>query len=89
MNDAARIKIVSGIDIVVTIFILITGMVVVIFGFSLLDLVNMSTGYYGSFTPNPFAWLNYIPWIAIFVGFTTLIYGVKRMTDDIAKISIS
>ena len=82
MDDKDRIKIVSGVDIFVAIFLLITGILIVIFSAGWLDAISDSSGY----TTN--TWMNTIPWIILTLGITSIVYGIKRMIDDILKILI-
>ena len=76
-------KTVSVIDSVMAIFIFIIGALVIFFGISFMDFVTQlsSDSYYG--TANPYVWLTKIPWIINFIGFTIIIYGIKRLLDNI------
>jgi len=83
VDEEGRNKIVSAIDIIVSVFIFIAGIFVIILGSDILDM--MSSMYsYGSMS-NPFGM---IPWIILIIGITTIIYGIKRMIDDILKAMI-
>lgn len=79
MDDKDRIKIVSGADVFVAIFLLIVGILVVILGAGWLSTIPENT---------PFSWVVTTPWVIIMLGITSIIYGIKRMVDDILKILI-
>jgi hypothetical protein len=83
MDKMGKNKTVSVIDSVMAIFIFIIGALIVFFGISFMDFVTQvsSGSYYG--TANPYAWLTKIPWIINFIGFTIIIYGIKRLLDNI------
>ena len=87
MDEKGRIKITSGIDVVVSIVILFVGFIVVLFGNDWFMLLSM----YGSSsysTSNPIAMYGKIPWIILLTGITLVIYGIKRLVDDLLKMVI-
>ena len=87
MEEKSRIKAVSGLDILVAVVILFIGVLVVIFGLSYSDYIDMSFKSYTSYSgSNPFTWLTKTPLIILFIGLVTILYGVKRMVDDFLKI---
>jgi len=79
MDEKDRIKIVSGADVFVAIFLLIVGILVLILGAGMQSTIPAGT---------PFSWMMTTPWIIIMLGITSIIYGIKRMIDDILKILI-
>ncbi|MCK4366004.1 MAG: hypothetical protein KAW45_08125 [Thermoplasmatales archaeon] len=86
MDHKGRIKIVSGIDGLYAIFTIIIGILVIVLGLGYLDLLNLSSSYpYGY---NPFSWMDTVPWIFLFLGISTVIYGIKKLVDDILHILI-
>jgi len=87
MDEKGRIKITSGIDVVVSIVILFVGFIVVLFGNDWFMLLSM-TGSSSYSTPNPIAMYGKIPWIILLTGITLVIYGIKRLVDDLLKIVI-
>ena len=82
MDDKLRIKIVSGIDIFIGVFFFIIGILVIILGSAYLDQISGMSAY--SYSPIPIAIWSF-PWIIIMLGLTSLIYGIKRIIDDILK----
>ena len=86
MDVRGKIKIVSGIDSLYAIITMIIGILVLIMGISWVDLMSFSTSYpYGY---NPFTWMNLAPWIFLFLGLSTIVYGIKKLVDDILQIMI-
>lgn len=87
MEEKGKIKIVAGVDIFVAILFLIVGFLVVLFGSAWNDYVSLVTTSYGGVysTSAPYSWLSKTPWIVIFLGVTSIVYGVKRMIDNILK----
>jgi hypothetical protein len=83
LDEEGRTKIVSAIDIIVAVFIFVAGIFVIILGSDILDL--MSSAYYYGGTSNPFSTL---PWIILIIGITTIIYGIKRLIDDVLRTMI-
>jgi len=81
MDDNGRIKIVSGIDIIITIFLIIIGILVCIVGFGLVDSIGDSYGQ-----PD---WMWAFPWFVLMLGITSIIYSIKRLIDNILKINIA
>ncbi len=74
MEERNKKQIVGAVDAVVGIFIIITGIFVLIFAILLYDTVP------------PYATLNYFIiaiWIFIWLGIATIIYGIKRIIDDV------
>jgi len=82
LDEAGRIKIVAGLDTIVAILLLIAGILITIFG---RDYVNMMSTYSEYSGYNPFSAAGVSPWIPLVFGLTTIIYGIKRMIDDILK----
>lgn len=83
MNEKDRIKIVSGIDIFVGIFLLIVGILVVIMAADMIGLMASTPSY--SYTP---MYYNTLPWIFLMLGLAAIIYGIKRVVDDVLKIKV-
>lgn len=83
MNEKDRIKIVSGLDIPVGIFLLITGILVIILAVDMLNIMFASTGY--SSVP---LYYNTLPWIFFMLGLGAVVYGIKRIVDDVLKIKV-
>ena len=83
MDDISRIKIVAGADAIVAIFFLIVGILVTILGFGYMDTMSQSPSYVSI----PF-WTWTMPWIIVMLGITTIIYGIKRLIDDILRTMI-
>jgi uncharacterized membrane protein len=85
MEEKSRLKMISSIDIIVTIFIIIIGFFVILLGTDWLEFIDlMKTQSNGT---GIIDLLNQTPWIIIFIGITTLLYGVKRIIDDLIKLS--
>ncbi|MCX6665438.1 MAG: hypothetical protein NT038_05190, partial [Euryarchaeota archaeon] len=80
MDEKGRIKITSGIDVVVSVVILFVGFIVVLFGNDWFMLLSMtgSSSYSSYSTPNPIAMYGKIPWIILLTGITLVLYGIKR-----------
>lgn len=83
MNEKDRIKIVSLLDIPVGIFLLITGIFVVIMAVDMIGLMLSSPSY--SYIP---MYYNTFPWIFLMLGLAAIIYGIKRIIDTVLKIKI-
>jgi len=96
-----RIITVLSIDIFVSILLLIIGILIPIFMFGYMDTIKTSyemymyvgssmVGQYGTYTaPPPIPWWVWASaWAIIFLGISCLIYGIKRMLDDVLKIII-
>ena len=79
-------KAVSGVDIIVGVFILIIGIIVVIYGFDWFNVTGTMSSSYGGTTNPTYMIMSKIPWILLFIGITTIIYSIKRMIDDVVKI---
>ena len=76
MEDKGRIKIVSGIDVSIAVLFFIIGILVIIFGVGLLDsTLNQSAPFW--------AW-SFILFIIV-LGLTSIVYGIKRIIDNIYK----
>ena len=60
----------------------IAGIFITILGLDYLDLMSLYTGYPGA---NPFSLFETLPWIIFMLGLATIIYGIKRLIDDILK----
>ena len=82
MHDSIRVKIGAGVDIVVAILLFIAGIFITILGLDYLDFMSLYTGYPGA---NPFSFFETLPWIIFMLGLATIIYGIKRLIDDILK----
>ena len=68
----------------VGIFLLITGILVVIMAIDMISLMSQYSGYPYT-TP---MYYNTLPWIFLMLGLGAIIYGIKRIIDDILKIFI-
>ena len=88
MEEKSSIKVVSGLDLFVACVILLIGILVVTFGFSYNDYIDAASRSYSSYSgsTNPYTWLAKTPWIVLFVGLVLILYGVKRIVDDLLKI---
>jgi hypothetical protein len=88
MEEKSEIKVVSGLDILVAVVIILIGILVINFGFSYSDYIDTlfraSSSYSGS--PNPYTWLSKSPMIILFIGLVVILYGIKRLIDDLLKI---
>jgi hypothetical protein len=84
MQDIVRIKIVSGVDIIIAILLLIAGIFITILGVDYLNMVTMYSSYSGYSSYNPFTTFA-IPWCVIIFGIATIVYGIKRALDDVLK----
>jgi hypothetical protein len=84
LEEKYRIKLISSIDIIVAVVIMIIGFLVIFLGESWLSYVTLwmvqSSG------SSPLDLLGRTPWIIIFIGIATVLYGVKRIVDDLSKI---
>lgn len=78
MDHNDRLRIVAGADIFVAVFLLIVGILVIIFGIDYLN-NNPST---------PQLMLNVLPWIITMLGISCLIYSIKRIIDDILNVKV-
>ena len=86
MDVREKIKIVSGIDSLYAIITVIIGILVLIMGISWVDLMSYSTSY--PYAYNPFNWMILAPWIFLFLGLSTIVYGIKKLVDDLLQIMI-
>jgi hypothetical protein len=84
MQDIIRVKIVSGVDIIIAILLLIAGIFITIVGMDYLNMVSMYSSYSSYSSYNPFTTYA-IPWTAIIFGIATIVYGIKRALDDVLK----
>ena len=85
LEEKYRIKMILSIDIIVAVFIIIIGFLVILLGNAWLDYISLLTAQ--STGSSPIELLNQTPWIIIFIGIATLLYGVKRIVDDLIKIA--
>jgi hypothetical protein len=83
MDDISRIKTVSAIDVVVAIFLILTGIFVISLSMGIFDLMSLGSTSYSSI--NPYSWFGSSSWIILMLGIATLIYAIKRIIDDILK----
>jgi len=84
LDEKYRIKMVSSIDIIVAVIIMIIGFLIIFLGESWLNYVNLWMAL--SNNSSPIDLLSRTPWIIIFLGIATILYGVKRIVDDLSKI---
>lgn len=85
MEEKYRIKMISSIDIVVAVFIIVIGFFVILLGNEWLEYLSLiKSQSNGSVIVDL---LNKSPWIIIFIGIATLLYGVKRIVDNLMKIA--
>jgi len=90
LDDKGRVKIISGIDAVVSILIIIVGVVVLIFWLGLSDTVSLTMKYYSNYgSTNPYAWIEMTPWISLFAGIIAIIYGIDRLINNILNFIIT
>jgi hypothetical protein len=78
MDENERKRIVNSVDLIVAIFILVLGIIIIIFSLSWEDYI--STYYISEFTPD---WIAMTTWIFFVLGVTTIVYGIKRMVQDL------
>ena len=77
MDENKRKKIIGSVDIVVAIFIILTGFVVIWFSIDWGEFYNTwSSPYQPEF-------FNKTTWIFLLVGITTVVYGIKRMIQNV------
>lgn len=76
MDEKNRKKIVESVDIVVAIFIIITGFVVIWFS------IDFSETMTSPYQPDYF---EKIIWIFLLLGITTVVYGIKRMIQNVVR----
>jgi len=88
MENKGENPVVAGIDIFVAIFVIIVGFLVVLYGNDWLNLVSQIPNTGTSYYYNPNVMLYKIPWIILFSGLAIMIYGIKRLADDLSKIAI-
>lgn len=86
MDNNTKIQIASGIDIMVAIFLLLTGIYVILFGLDYMDFWGLIPAM--SYGMNPFEFMDLLPTIVVLLGFATLFYGIKRLIDDILSIVV-
>jgi flagellar biogenesis protein FliO len=69
------------------VFIIVVGFIVILYANDLMNVISqMTTGYMGS-SSNPMTLMfGKLPWVIMFIGIITSIYGVKRLVEDIAKL---
>lgn len=79
MQDYVRVKMVAGVDVIVAILLFIVGILITILGLDYINLWSEFAPYQGY---NPFTSFS-IPWIIFIFGLATIIYGLKRLIDDI------
>jgi len=74
---------VVAVDTVVGGLILFVGFLVMFFGKDWLDYLSMfnNSSYYAS---NPISVFGLTPWIIIFIGITTVVYGLKRIMHNLS-----
>lgn len=86
MEEKSKIKIVAGVDIIVTILMLFIGVLVIYLGLYYNDYItSISSGYLNS--QSPMSWITKTPLIVLVTGLTILLYGIKRLIDDLLKIA--
>jgi hypothetical protein len=76
LEQKNRKKIVESVDIVVAIFIIITGFVVIWF------IIDFSEPMTSPYQPDYF---EKIIWIFLLLGITTVVYGIKRMIQNAVR----
>jgi succinate dehydrogenase/fumarate reductase cytochrome b subunit len=85
------------IDEIISILLLISGILIIIFWDGYFNSIRMafymfssvtSMGSYGYPTINMPLWASAGYWIVILLGVTTMIYGIKRLIDNALKIRI-
>ncbi len=84
LEEKYRIKLISSIDIIVAVVIMIIGFLVIFLGESWLSYVTLWMAQ--SSSSSPLDLLGRTPWIIIFIGIAIVLYGVKRIVDDLSKI---
>ncbi len=52
------------------------GILVLMMGVGWLDIMSFTSSYSHGY--NPFKWMNLAPWIFLFLGFATIVYGIKK-----------
>jgi len=77
MDEKEIKRIVNSVDIIVALFILVLGIIILIFSLSWDDYINTY-----SFN-NVATWVNYTTWIFFITGVITIVYGIKRMIQDL------
>jgi len=86
LDEKSRLKIVAGADLIVSIFILITGMYVIYFGLSFNGYIDTIRDYIPHTVSTD--WILAIPWIIFMIGLTTMIYSIKRLIDNISRLFV-
>ncbi|KYK20897.1 hypothetical protein AYK24_03430 [Thermoplasmatales archaeon SG8-52-4] len=74
MDENERKRIVKSIDIIVAIFLILLGILVVFFS------ISWDKDFLNSYMP---LWASITTWIFLFLGITIIIYGIKRMIQDL------
>ena len=93
-----RIKVISSADSIVAILLMVVGILMILAGFFLMDTIVTAFSYYmyflSSFGSSPYGstslpfWY-YVPfWVMIVSGITLIIYGLKKLLDDILRFAI-
>jgi hypothetical protein len=77
MEEKERRRIINSVDVIVALFIIILGIVILIFSLSWEEYINTN-----SFLNAP-TWVNYTTWIFFITGVITIAYGIKRMIQDL------
>ncbi len=86
MEEKEKRAIVAGIDVFVALFIIIIGFLLTLYGNDWMNLTSQIPSYGTSSIYNPYIMFYKIPWIIIFSGIAMIVYGIKRLIDDITKI---
>ena len=73
-----------GIDVIVSIFIILGGIITFIFALGFSDMVNSLTE--SIFFPSQHDWLKFAPLIAFFAGIIAILYGVERLISNFFKL---
>jgi H+/Cl- antiporter ClcA len=86
MKDLTRQKAVAVFDIIVALIIIGIGFYTIVFSLYFSDFVEMIMDTVTK--DSPFKWLRIIPWLILGTGFAIILYGVKRIIDNVLKMFV-
>lgn len=78
MDENERKRIVNSVDVIVALFLIVLGIVLMFFSLSWEEYI--SKYYISNGTPD---WIGMTTWIFFVLSITTIIYGIKRMIQDL------
>jgi hypothetical protein len=81
MDRDLKTRIISALDVLIALFITLTGIFVILFGMTW-------SNYLDTLTESTLKdWLTNTPWILNFIGFATILYGIKRFLTQLIRVA--